>query len=227
MLYLDNDKWLFSQPTTSTRLKCHNQAIFTFIQTCFYHKMLYYCKTIMISADFTWLKSLVSDQVLHYRNKVWSNDTIAALPPIFPSIAYFPKQYLYPPELWRLIHPWFIGRLFSLVVIQPSHIHPSSTPPSPSPVSDPSQLCERKGFCVGDGCLKRGENETHEYICPNTCGLTHAHTFTNKHESILHEAVVWWTAPAFGRRHDKVAARSRRGRASSVWMVRDEEGWEE
>lgn len=111
------------------------------------------------------------------------------------------------------------GLPFSQIVIQPipysSSLHSSIS----ISVSDLSRLCEGKGFRVGDGCLKSEENETHRYIYKRM--QAHMHTFTNKHRHILREAAVWWTALAFGRRHDKVVERSgRERRRVAHWMER-------
>lgn len=56
--------------------------------------------------------------------------------------------------------------------------------------------------------------------------LTNKHSDTHIHTHILREAAVWWTALAFGRRHDKVVEESRREEASDT-LDREREWWSE
>lgn len=80
----------------------------------------------------------------------------------------------------------------SKFVIQPFRIHPFCAPPSPSLVSDLSQLCEGKGFCVGDGRLK--SEETHRHISSQTLVYTHIHNQAQPHplgSGVMDSTGIW------------------------------------
>lgn len=112
---------------------------------------------------------------------------------IFPNSVYPTLFYLHPPEPLMFIHLWLtLARLlFDQFVIQPSCIHPLSTPPSPSPsVSDLSRLCEGEGFSVGDGCLKSEENETHKRT--QTLIQTHAGIRAHIHKQTHTSSARQW-----------------------------------
>lgn len=111
------------------------------------------------------------------------------------------------------IHLWFAFRPF-----RDSTIPFSSSPLLSISVSDLSQLCEGKGFSVGDGCLKSEENDTHTDTCTNT--RRHTYSQINTHTSSVRQRCDgqhWHLAGGTIRWWRRVGARKRVTR----WIERE------
>lgn len=190
-----------------------------FITKCLLH---IYVKQYQLFVGFKNLVS-VSNRVLLLTvgNKVWSNDTIPTLPLIFPNTVY-PTLDIYTHQSFGcsfICGSLSLGCRSAKSWFNPSHIHPLSTPPSPSLSLTCPGSVKGKVFVweMAVWRVKRMRRTDTYYKHMQA----YMHTFTNKHRHILREAAVWWTALAFGRRHDKVVERSgRERRRVAHWMER-------